>query len=314
SFIPSLLEISDSRTERVARANFLSSTIRQLSKDQIVVCDGMNYIKGFRYQLYCAAREAGIRTCTIHIANLPERCLANNMKLPEDNRYDQETISNFFSRYEEPNSAVRWDSPLVVLPWCDSLCENGTTGQRHGLIGLEGLRVLDDNGNERRGSAFSKIEQGAERNHLEGTHGANDDLINPKWSRVADDLWLAITAGEVKPVHAAVKPATQTSANFLHLLESTTTALIESFISALKDSPESYGTVVFQCSLQNSSQPKKFSLSISPGRTINVGVLQRLKRQYTTIHKQANAAGKGASENDSDEIADNFVKYLQGAM
>lgn len=27
--------------------------------------DGMNYIKGFRYQMYCAAREAQVRTCTV---------------------------------------------------------------------------------------------------------------------------------------------------------------------------------------------------------------------------------------------------------
>jgi len=31
----------------------------------IVILDSLNYIKGFRYQLYCAAKEAGVRVCTV---------------------------------------------------------------------------------------------------------------------------------------------------------------------------------------------------------------------------------------------------------
>jgi len=50
------------------------------------------------------------------------------------------------------------------------------------------------------------------------------------------------------------------------------------------------------------------------GKTINAGVLQRLKRQYTTMHKQANAAGRGTSTNHDGEIAESFVKYVQGAI
>ena len=33
--------------------------------DTLLVVDAMNYIKGFRYQLYCAAREAKLRVCTV---------------------------------------------------------------------------------------------------------------------------------------------------------------------------------------------------------------------------------------------------------
>jgi tRNA uridine 5-carbamoylmethylation protein Kti12 len=34
-----------------------------------VIVDSLNYIKGFRYQMYCAARELKARVCTVR--NIP---------------------------------------------------------------------------------------------------------------------------------------------------------------------------------------------------------------------------------------------------
>jgi protein KTI12 len=57
----------DSRAEKPARATLFSAVVRVLSKDNIVIVDAMNYIKGSRYQMYCAAREASVRTCTVSL-------------------------------------------------------------------------------------------------------------------------------------------------------------------------------------------------------------------------------------------------------
>lgn len=56
---------ADATAEKSARGSLMSAVTRQLSPDRIVIFDGMNYIKGFRYQLYCAAREYKCRTCTV---------------------------------------------------------------------------------------------------------------------------------------------------------------------------------------------------------------------------------------------------------
>ena len=40
---------------------------RQMGQDTILIVDSMNYIKGFRYQLYCAAREHKLRVCTVSL-------------------------------------------------------------------------------------------------------------------------------------------------------------------------------------------------------------------------------------------------------
>ncbi len=54
--------------EKTARGAELSAIKRALSKDTIVIADDLNYIKGFRYQLWCEAKAAGTRCCVVHCA------------------------------------------------------------------------------------------------------------------------------------------------------------------------------------------------------------------------------------------------------
>lgn len=64
------------RTEKPARAAYLSAVIRALARDTIVLADGgagLN-IKGFRYQLWCAAREAGVRCVSVQVHAPAETC------------------------------------------------------------------------------------------------------------------------------------------------------------------------------------------------------------------------------------------------
>lgn len=55
----------DAREEKKARGALLSAVERSLSKDDIVIADALNYIKGFRYQLYCIARAIGTPHCVV---------------------------------------------------------------------------------------------------------------------------------------------------------------------------------------------------------------------------------------------------------
>ena len=57
--------ILEARSEKAARATFYSAIQRILSKDDIVIADGMNYIKGFRYQLFCEAKALATPHCVV---------------------------------------------------------------------------------------------------------------------------------------------------------------------------------------------------------------------------------------------------------
>lgn len=53
------------RAEKDARATEYSAIKRALTRDDIVIADGLNYIKGFRYQLYCEAKAVQTTNCVV---------------------------------------------------------------------------------------------------------------------------------------------------------------------------------------------------------------------------------------------------------
>jgi tRNA uridine 5-carbamoylmethylation protein Kti12 len=57
--------VVDSKSEKPARGALFTAMQRQMGQDTILIVDGLNYIKGFRYQMYCAAREHRLRVCTV---------------------------------------------------------------------------------------------------------------------------------------------------------------------------------------------------------------------------------------------------------
>lgn len=53
------------RTEKETRGVAYTRARRALGKDSIVILDGMNYIKGYRYQLWCEAKALGTTSCVV---------------------------------------------------------------------------------------------------------------------------------------------------------------------------------------------------------------------------------------------------------
>ncbi|KAL0068714.1 kti12, chromatin associated [Marasmius tenuissimus] len=110
---------NDSRSEKPARAALFTAMQRQMGSTTILIVDAPNYIKGFRYQMYCAARELKLRICTVYIVSQKEQCRDWNNTRSDPEKYSEATLENLFLRYEEPSSMVRWDSPLFTILWTD---------------------------------------------------------------------------------------------------------------------------------------------------------------------------------------------------
>lgn len=55
------------KAEKDARAEEYSAVKRVLSRDDIVIADGLNYIKGFRYQLNCEAKAVQTTSCVVSL-------------------------------------------------------------------------------------------------------------------------------------------------------------------------------------------------------------------------------------------------------
>jgi len=58
----------DNFSEKNLRAALKAAVERQLSKETIVILDSINYIKGYRYELYCIARALRTPNCVVSLS------------------------------------------------------------------------------------------------------------------------------------------------------------------------------------------------------------------------------------------------------
>ncbi|GAA6049298.1 hypothetical protein JCM3770_005928 [Rhodotorula araucariae] len=248
----------DARAEKPARAALFSAVQRNLARDTIVLVDAMNYIKGSRYQMYCEAREVGVRTCTLFVATPPNQCRATNAERQGPTAYAPATLDNLISRFEEPNSAARWDAPLVTV-------------------------AADDPPLDERGSAAK-----------EGVLG----------SEAAQQVWRAITEGELKPPNLATQTMQTSSTSYLTLLDSASATLITALLARQSLSPLSGSTSL----TLPTAPPTRVTLELN--RPVTLPQLQRLKRQFIQLH----ARTAGGSEFTEARIVGMFAQYVQEQM
>lgn len=243
------------RTEKPARASYLSAVTRALGKDTIVIADGgagLN-IKGFRYQLWCAAREVGVRCLSVHVHAPPQVCKHWNQKRREeqgqDASYDDETLDSLLMRFEEPNAMTRWDSPLIIVPTI----------------------LLPP----------SDAEPSISPPTIDDTRISVEPVP-------FDDIWDAATKGSVNKAPEVVAPTRSTTANYLSILESSTQTVVSCILqhqSSLGLQPGSDVPV----SHPSLTGPSSLSFTPPADKPVTMASLQRIRRQFVRMHSSGTA-------------------------
>lgn len=103
--------LTDVIEEKKIRAVLLAASERHISKDTILILDSLNYIKGFRYQLYCQARAASTTHLVIHCQAREDTCRIWNCGRAS-RQYPVDQLEDLILRFETPNNQNKWDSPL----------------------------------------------------------------------------------------------------------------------------------------------------------------------------------------------------------
>ncbi|EKM54184.1 uncharacterized protein PHACADRAFT_122997 [Phanerochaete carnosa HHB-10118-sp] len=237
----------DTRSEKPARGALFTAMQRAMDRDTILIIDAMNYIKGFRYQMYCAARELKLRVCTVYVVATQDLVKEWNETRMDGKTYAPQTLDNLLMRYEEPSSMVRWDSPLITVPWTD------------------------------------------------------EDIP-------ADDIWKAVTEGNVKPPNAGTQAVPKAPTDALRALEATTTAIVTAIMAEQAASGGLGGSVTL-------ALPDNVKTNVAlPARNVTLSELQRTKRQFVTVNKKAIILGtteKGALDWSDGSIAHRFAAYIE---
>lgn len=108
---------ADMTAEKNLRGVLRSEVDRSLSKDNIIIVDSLNSIKGYRYELWCLARAAGIRHCVLYCDVEDTHCRKWNEERieKEEPSYNGKIFEDLVQRFEKPDRRNRWDSPLFEL-------------------------------------------------------------------------------------------------------------------------------------------------------------------------------------------------------
>lgn len=106
---------ADSKIEKEIRGVLKTQVFRKLHPDVVLILDGLNYIKGFRYELYCGSKENKTTSCTVHCDISAENAWQLNQSRAAEEQYSKEVFDGLVLRYEVPDSRNRWDSPMVTV-------------------------------------------------------------------------------------------------------------------------------------------------------------------------------------------------------
>lgn len=107
---------ADSNKEKHIRSLLKSEVLRYIKPTNVVILDALNYIKGYRYEIFCGTKANKSNQCTIHTEINRDQAWKFNLGRENDNeKYDRYTFDALLMRYEEPNGNNRWDSPLFMI-------------------------------------------------------------------------------------------------------------------------------------------------------------------------------------------------------
>ncbi|KAG7473273.1 hypothetical protein MATL_G00094020 [Megalops atlanticus] len=112
---------ADSQKEKNLRGALRAEVERKVNKDDVVILDSLNYIKGYRYELFCLIKHTQTPHCLVYCVTSAEVSATWNASREADKRYIQEILDALVMRFEAPDSRNRWDSPLFAIQKDDTL-------------------------------------------------------------------------------------------------------------------------------------------------------------------------------------------------
>ena len=94
---------------------------QQNKKKTLIILDSTNYIKGYRYELYCICKAATGSYCVVWCLNdvntVKEWNIRRRNALPDPSSsyYSDDILDALILRYEPPDERNRWDQPLYRI-------------------------------------------------------------------------------------------------------------------------------------------------------------------------------------------------------
>ncbi|XP_050301320.1 protein KTI12 homolog [Anthonomus grandis grandis] len=105
---------ADANKEKHIRGLLKSEMLKLITANNVVIFDALNYIKGYRYELFCGTKSNRCTQCTVHTEINREQAWQFNENRENEEKYTREMFDALTMRYEDPHCNSRWDSPLFT--------------------------------------------------------------------------------------------------------------------------------------------------------------------------------------------------------
>ncbi|KAK2754677.1 hypothetical protein FQN54_006810 [Arachnomyces sp. PD_36] len=315
----------NARSEKEARAVVYGRVKRALGRDTIVIVDGMNYIKGWRYQLWCEAKAVGTTCTVVHVGTPIDQCTSNNdtrlrrrekegngdqeSNEGDDNEepYPSELLQNLIYRYEEPTTMSRWDKPLFTVPWSDP------------------KPPIEDIWSALTGTTIPKPTSSTTDTPPTDSSTATTqptDTPTPTTTSTSTPSLRTLPRPKIKPHQATVLPAA-TDPTALHALDKRTSSIISTLRTWTFSQPDPSATpdptgVGITIPIPDVETPIFIPPAASAGASteelagagglLALPRLQRLRRQWVGMNRAY--AARGESGLAAEQVGDAFVRFL----
>lgn len=179
----------------------------------MIICDSLNYIKGFRFELFCIAKLAQTTYAVVYCDASEDTCMWLNSQKDEAERYEKNDIAELIERFEEPLATNRWDSPLFTVK-----------------IGIgDGASLVGDISSER-----------------------SMRLCGPKEVQLPlVDVYSSLVEGKCLSANLSTQTAPYMPADFLHVVDRATQEVINSVIQQQRTALPGDTFVVPNCTLND---------------------------------------------------------------
>merc|ERR1719480_177424 len=94
-----LKEYVECEKEKPVRSSLRASVERSISRDQVVILDGLNYIKSVRYELHCIVKAHKTLHCVVYCGTPRDTCLKWNHSRDEDEQYSEKILDALIMRF-----------------------------------------------------------------------------------------------------------------------------------------------------------------------------------------------------------------------
>lgn len=312
---------ADSLSEKKTRGALKSQVDSLLKKDTLVIVDSLNYIKGYRYELFCMSKAQQDRHGVIWILNDPATAKEWNSKI--DNRYTDEQMEELIMRYEPPDARNRWDKPLYhvdLSPNKNDAASNVAARQDALQRSVYNMHSLSDAIEKqestvpKRPSAAGSFKRAAKQRpsnnrsmaptESNATPGPAEPLAPPQ--RQAQSLEerldeiLDSFLHDIEPLKegTSTKQFAMADANVLNEVDRWTQQVCQAVVKAQQQG-DRVGPLIL--SLKNSSMIMK-----RPSRTVPSSELSRLRQEYLRW-----AASHPPDDTSEKGVMTAFIKYLE---